>query len=735
MPPRDDEPRGSSPIEPRPADEDRGRFRPKIGRRARDRLASGTPGIARLVLGGHGKRGRSRAPVRSLAAGTGPGRHARRVVIQAHVHRLRGGGAKAAADHLAYIERDGAEKDGSPAVLYGPDGRVPRERFEEPRLNEQHQFRFVVSPEDGHELDLHDYVRRLMHRVERELGRSLEWAAANHYDTEHPHAHVVVRGVDLDGRRVLLSRQYISHGMRWSAQELATELLGPRLESEIQRTREREVTQERHTSLDRELARCSTGSQVDALSVRRQARDEREAQHLLDRLEHLERLGVAERVSPSSWSFTPDWQRQLRALGERGDIIKQIHRAMRGGDEARFHAVRPGQGLPDGRGGVDEQVQVGRVASKGLEDESKGVWYAVLETPTGAAYHVRLTARQAEATRSGDLVMFGTAREAAVRPADRHIAEVAGRHGGVYARADDVDRADAARAAAGRLRELARQGLVTAQDPGLWRVPPDLLEQLEQRHRDAPRYRLSMQPAPMTLDAQVRHPGPVWLDTVDAPALAGSGFGAEVRQALERRRDALRELGIAPDDPHRDATLQELRRRAVGREIEKRVGETFLETVPEGFRGRVHALPESTPYLAVTDGHRFVLVAATPEGRARAGQSVEVGRDAHGRMVLREDPALAAERQERARQIAGETFARETRQTFLPTVPNGFRGWVQPGPEGAPHLAISDGRRFILVPATPETRALSGKTVEVSRDAQVRLVGLHRRDRDLDRGR
>jgi hypothetical protein len=104
-------------------------------------------------------------------------------------------------------------------------------------------------------------------------------------------------------------------------------------------------------------------------------------------------------------------------------------------------------------------------------------------------------------------------------------------------------------------------------------------------------------------------------------------------------------------------------------------------------------------------------------------------------MVLREDPALAAERQERARQLAGETLARETRKTFLPTVPNGFRGWVQPGPEGAPHLAISDGRRFILVPATPEARALSGKTVEVSRDAQVRLVGLHRRDRDLDRGR
>jgi hypothetical protein len=170
--------------------------------------------------------------------------------------------------------------------------------------------------------------------------------------------------------------------------------------------------------------------------------------------------------------------------------------------------------------------------------------------------------------------MFSTPREAAVRPADRHIAEVARRHGGVYALADDVDRADGVRVTPVRLRDLQRQGLLTVQDPGQWRVAPDLLERLEQRHRDAPVYRLSLQPAPLTLDAQVRHPGPVWLDTVDAHALAGGGFGAEVQQALERRREALRELGIAPDDPLRGAKVQDLEPPALGREIEKRLGET-----------------------------------------------------------------------------------------------------------------------------------------------------------------
>jgi type IV secretory pathway VirD2 relaxase len=702
-----------------------------MGRRVRDRLATASPAAARVLLRGHGPRARPRNQVRVLPDGVGPGRHARRVTIKAHVHRMTHGAAVRAAKHLGYIERDGTGKDGSPAVLYGPGGPVARGRFEEPRLDEQHQFRFTVSPEDGRDLDLDDYVRRLMRRVERELGRQLEWAAANHYNTEHPHAHIVVRGVDLEGRRVLMSRQYISHGMRWTAQELATELLGPRLESQIQRTREREVTQERLTSLDRELARCATDEHVDADAVRRKSRDAKEAQHLHDRLAHLERMGVAERLSPVSWQFAQGWQKRLRELGERGDIIKQMHRAMRGGDPERFHIVRPRQGLPDGHGGVDERVLVGRVASKDLEDECKDHWCAVLETPTGAAYRVRLSARDAEATRIGDLVTFGTKRDAAVRPADRIIAEIAGRHGGVFSLAD-VDLGDGAHAASARLRELAGRHLVTAQGPGQWSVPTDLIEQLEQ----APaRYRLSVQPGPRSLDAQVGHPGPVWLDTLDSAVLAGEGFGGEVQRALERRRDVLRELGISPDDPQRDDKVRDLERRAVGKQIAQRVGQTFLETVPDGFRGRVQPLPENTPYLAITDGQCFVLVPATPEGRALAGQPIEVGRDAGGRLLLRDDPARAAEHRERDRREAGETLARETRRTFLPTVPDRFRGLVQPGSEGSPYLAVSDGGRFVLIPATPEARALSGKTVDVSRDAHGRWVGLHRRDRDRDRGR
>ncbi len=555
------------------------------------------------------------------------------------------------------------------------------------------------------------------------------------YDSDHPHAHVVVRGVDLHGRRVLMSRQYISHGMRETAQELANEFLGPRLESEIQRTREREVIQERLTSLDRELDRCATDHQVGADAVRERTRDDREAQHLLDRLEHLERLGVADRVSPGGWRLTPGWQAQLRELGERGDIVKQLHRTMRAGDPARFYAVRPGQALPDGRGGVEEGAMVGRVAAKGLEDESKGVWYAVLETPTGAAYHLRLSARQAEVTRTGDLVTFGTRRDAAVRPIDRHIAEVAAPTG-VYALGADRGREGEARAAAVRLRELERLGMVTARSPDAWNVPGDLLQRLEMRHREQPgRFHLVVQPAPLSLDDQVGHQGPVWLDSVDPATVARQGFGAEVLAALEHRQQALHALGIRADDPQRLAKLRDLQERAVGKKIERETGWTFVAAIPSGFRGRVHPMAQGdAPYLAVSDGQRFVLVPATREARGWVGRDVEVSRDASGRAVVHTPPP-AHERQELARRAAGEVFARATGRTFLETVPVQFRGRVQQGPPGTPYLEVSDGRRFILIPASIETVALSGKTVDVSRDAQGRFVGLRPLDRDHDRGR
>ncbi|MBV9946683.1 MAG: DUF3363 domain-containing protein [Myxococcales bacterium] len=734
--PHDDLPRRPSPAAAG-SDDERTRLRPKMGRRTREaRLATATPGIARVVLRGHGKARRAAGKVGPLPEGVGPGRHARRVVIQTHIHRMRDrASVRAAADYLGYMEKEGAALDGSPAALYDAAGPVDPGRFGGERPGEEHQFRFIVSPEDGSELDLHVYVRSLMRRVERDVGRSLEWVAANHHDTDKTHAHVVVRGVDLHGRRVLLSRQYISHGMRWTAQELATEHLGPRLERDIRLQREREVTQERFTSLDRELERCATAHQVvDAGVLRQRSRDDREAQDLVHRLEHLERMGVAKSIAPGSWELAQGWEKNLRDLGERGDIIKRMHRAMRGVELSRFHPVRPGQGLPDSRGGVEERELVGHVVQKGFRDELKAADpYAILETAQGAAYHVRLGAQQAQDLRQGDLATFQTSREKAVRPADRHIADVAAQRGGVYelaAGGEEGGRKEAAeRAAPARLRELAGQGLVTERAPGQWVVPPGLLAELEQRAPKTPRYRLSVKPMALSIDAQVRHHGPTWLDSLDARELSPVGFGAEVRPLFEQRREFVRrELGIDPDDPRKLAELEAHPRRVLGRQLEDKTREKFLEKLPADFRGTLVGVTGEPTVAVVSNGKEFGFVPAGERERVLERQPVIVGRDAQGQVRV----TLDRERgQELERCAAGEAIAKQNpMRTFLPAIPRHFRGWIKDAPEGARYLEVSEGLRFVLIPATPEARALIGKTVELSGDERGRLRGLQRADRD-----
>jgi type IV secretory pathway VirD2 relaxase len=608
------------------------------GRKRSSRAAEGS--FRRAVLARIGRsmpRTRpGRAAARSRVAVRLPDPSARRVVVKVHVARMNASGAKAAALHIRYIDRDGVEKDGSKGMPYSADGPARAETFEQPRNGERHQFRLIVSPEDAAELDLTDYIRRLMARVERDLGRKLEWLAVNHFDTDHPHAHIVIRGVDRSGRELRLDRGYISNGLRWTAQELATQELGPRHDLDVERAHAREVTQERFTSLDREIERRTVDGRVEAPSRRRPGRIHEST--LVARLEHLEAMRLAERVSRSSWSLTDGWQGRLRDLGSRGDIIKQIHSAIRG-DSARYHVVREGEALePDASGGQGRVVS-GRVASKGLSDELRGRLYAVIETPTGHAYHVPLDARSAEALRPGDVVSVATRPEPPIRPIDRHLADVARAGGGVYVLQPEEDAT--ARAAGRRLRELERLRLATPNGPNRWTLPPNLLEELEAQRRAAPsKHRLFIRKEPLSIPEQVRHPGPVWLDQVDPATMAAYGLGAELRSAIQERRDLLRQLGVAPDAPDRMAALRELERRAVGKEVAVRTGQAFVPKTPDGFRGRVqiHEAPGGASYAIVSDGLRFAVFDTTASLRAMRGKSVTLTRNSKGRLVVSADP-------------------------------------------------------------------------------------------------
>jgi len=121
-------------------------------------------------------------------------------------------------------------------------------------------FKIIVSPEFGDRLNLHQYARELLHRMEHDLGGQLELVAAVHHNTEHPHIHIALRGVDKKGIPLRLPREYIRGGLRERAEEIATEALGYRSAADAHEAHRREALQTRYTPLDRILQFSNVGS-------------------------------------------------------------------------------------------------------------------------------------------------------------------------------------------------------------------------------------------------------------------------------------------------------------------------------------------------------------------------------------------------------------------------------------------------------------------------------------------
>jgi type IV secretory pathway VirD2 relaxase len=141
------------------------------------------------------------------------------------------------------------------------------------------------------------------------------------------------------------------------------------------RAQEREIAQERFTSLDRELDHRAKDHRIDLTSL--QGCPEGKRSLLVARLRHLEELGFAHRPGTGAWVLKPGWQKELRDLGARGDIVKQIHAAI-SGDPAQYRVLRQGQALSEGP--EPPRPVTGRIAAKGLAHELKGTFYAVVET-------------------------------------------------------------------------------------------------------------------------------------------------------------------------------------------------------------------------------------------------------------------------------------------------------------------------------------------------------------------
>ncbi|WP_341929063.1 relaxase/mobilization nuclease and DUF3363 domain-containing protein [Methyloversatilis discipulorum] len=577
--------------------------------------------------------GRGHVAARFAGASLTP--NARRVTIKARLVNLAKAGPRSTAAHLRYIEREGVDRQGGPGHAYGPTtDAADTAAFEERGREDRHQFRFIVSPEDAEQLDdLRTYTRHLMARMEADLGTRLEWVAVDHWNTDNPHSHVVLRGKDDTGKDLIISRDYIAEGMRHRASGLATEWLGLRTELEIQRAMQREVDQERWTGLDRSLQREADDGLVLPETLA-EPRLQRQRQMLIGRLQRLQHMGLATEQQPGVWAIHAEAEPTLRAMGERGDIVRTMQRAMSG--KTRELAVfEPGN---DGR------TLIGRVAAKGLADELYDKGYLIVDGTDGKAHYVSLPPRsELEQYPTGAVVEVKGATD--VRAADSNIAALA--VDGVY-RTDhhlavaqcratpDRDPREVVASHVRRLEALRRAGIVEREAEGVWRVPGNLADR--GRQYDARRLGGGVAvelKSHLPIERQARIIGATWLDQQligGGKGLGDLGFGGEVKDALRQRTDFLVEQGLAERRGQRVILARNLLGTLRGRELAQTAkdiaAETGLEHRPVANGQRVAGIYRRSVMLAsgryaiLNDGKGFSLVPWKPVIEHRLGQQL-----------------------------------------------------------------------------------------------------------------
>lgn len=571
-----------------------GRKRPKDGKKvvkyggrilAAARLAGTKTGIrARRFDGSRIGRGASMGRLLSSRDRLA-GFRGRRAVVKASLIRLQGKAGQVARAHMRYIQRDGVTREGLPGELYGPEtDRADGDDFLKRTAGDRHQFRFIVSAEDGAEYpDLKPYVRRFMAQVEQDLGTKLDWVAVDHFNTERPHTHIVLRGVDDRGENLIIAREYISHGLRERASELVTLDLGPRTDREIEDRLRHDVDQERLTAIDRRLLR-----RIDAdRTVSPADNDPFQQSIAAGRLRKLKAMGLAEDIGGGRYRLAEGLEDTLRRMGERGDIIRLMQRELtaRRLDRAGVEHVVATE--------LREPV-VGRLIQRGISDEHRDRHYMMVDGIDGRVHYIDIGRGDATPSVPEGATVRIEPTKAAATQVDRTVDAVARAHGGRYSvdlhlRHDSSASEAFATRHVRRLDAMRRAGAgPERQADGSWIIPGDHLARAEafaqRQQRDRP-VALSILSSRQLGDLAASE-APTWLDRELAAGAAqpfrDAGFGRDVRMAMTARRQWLIEQQLASGEGSAfrlgRGALDELGRRELrdaGTRLSQQVGKPF----------------------------------------------------------------------------------------------------------------------------------------------------------------
>jgi type IV secretory pathway VirD2 relaxase len=310
--------------------------------------------------------------------------------------------------HGRYLARESATEKKTAATGFNRerDGiDIVRELEKWQSAGDARLWKVILSPEFGDRIDLRRLARDLVGQMEKDLGTDLEWIAVTHHNTEHPHAHMVIRGVTGAGEPLHFKREYVKHGIRAIAEEMCTQQLGYRTSRDAAEAERREIGERRFTSLDRALLRNAEKDalepaapyftiMMDLAQPRHNESARHHVNHVISRLAVLERMGLAESAGPNTWHIRPDLEEVLRAMQRTSDWQKVL----------AAHGVP----ISDKRLPLQafdlRQVTVveGRILVHG-EDEQSARRYLMLEGTDAKVHFIYCTAEMEGARSKGEL--------------------------------------------------------------------------------------------------------------------------------------------------------------------------------------------------------------------------------------------------------------------------------------------------------------------------------------------
>jgi type IV secretory pathway VirD2 relaxase len=312
--------------------------------------------------------------------------------------------------HGRYIARDTATHGGDPSRVgfdaSRTDMNVASVLDSWQRAGDERLFKVIVSPEFGERLNLQDHTRKLIQCIEKDLKTRLEWVAAAHFNTEHPHVHIALRGKNQNGCALVIPRDYIRCGIRSRAENLATKALGARTELDVEEARQREIAQARYTSLDRIIQRANDRQSSftitpDITAPGLSDGERRLRQNLSARLAYLQKMGLAKSAGSQQWVVQSDFETVLRTLQRTVDRQKML---------AAHGALLSDPRLPFEITNIRNlKVVEGRVLLH-AEEEASGRRYLLLEGTDAKVHLIYHTQEIEEARRTGKLAVNNFAR-------------------------------------------------------------------------------------------------------------------------------------------------------------------------------------------------------------------------------------------------------------------------------------------------------------------------------------